>query len=176
MPSPIVHAATGYAIARLFPLNHKSDHWSNSGLFFYGVCVALIPDLDFLPQILTGERYHHGFTHSITCAIGFAVLVWLLSYVLWHRLSKRLLLMTMMLYGSHVLFDFFTQGGEGIQLLWPFTTEYFKSSITVFPSTYHSQPLFQHPGHIRFIIFELSYAIILVGSVWLLHCKEPRRK
>ena len=126
MPSPIVHAATGYAIARLLPLNQKPDHWSNSWLLCYGVFVALSPDLDFILQILTGERYHHGFTHSITCAIGFAVMVWMLSYVLWNGLSQRLLLMTMMLYGSHLLFDFFTDG-----ISYPsYTMLYFGSFVT----------------------------------------------
>jgi inner membrane protein len=178
MPSPIAHSVTGYAIAQLFPLNQKPNHWSNSGIIqlLYGVLVALAPDLDFIPQILTGERYHHTFTHSVIFAIGFIGIVWLLGYLLMSRLSTRLLLLALMLYGSHLLLDFFTQGGPGIQLLWPFTTEHFKSSIAFFPETHHSQPLFQHPGHIIFISFELSYAVILSSSVWFWGRRKRKAK
>jgi inner membrane protein len=178
MPSPIAHSVTGYVIARLLPLNQKAKPWSRQELFqlSYGIFIALAPDLDFIPQILTGERYHHGFSHSLTFAIGFSLIVWLLGYILTNRLSMQLLLLTLMLYSSHLLLDFFTQGGPGIQLFWPFTNEYFKSSMAFFPETHHSQPLFQHPGHVIFISLELSYAIILLGGIWFWGYRKSKSK
>jgi inner membrane protein len=127
--------------------------------------VAFAPDLDFIPQILTGVRYHHGFSHSLIFALGFSIVTWIWSYFLARQLSRRLFLLTLMSYGSHLLLDFFTDGGPGIQLLWPFTEEYFRSLIAIFPSTHHSQPLI-HLNHIIFVGFELSYSVILLGVIW----------
>jgi inner membrane protein len=178
MPSPIAHSISGYAIARLFPLAQKSSQWSESRTLplFYGVFVATAADLDFIPQILTGKRYHHGLTHSLTFAIGFTVIAWILGYWLRKRWSTQLFLLTLMLYGSHLLLDFFTQGGDGIQLLWPFSTEYFRSSVSLFPSTYWSKPFLQDSGHLTFIIFELAYAGILMGGVGFLKDKQKSKK
>ncbi len=166
MPSPIAHSVTGYAIARLFPRNFRriKGVGSQRKLWVYGVLVAACPDLDFIPQILTGEKYHHGFTHSIVFALGFTAIAVLWRYVLTGRWSQRLLLLTLVIYGSHLLMDLVTQNSSGIQLLWPFSIHYFQSSWVVFPGTYWSKP-FIHPGHIIFVIFELTYAAILITGI-----------
>ena len=77
MPSPIAHSISGYAITRLWSKDASSSlklppRW----LSFYGIFIAVMADLDFIPQILTGEPYHHRFTHSITFAIGVALVAW----------------------------------------------------------------------------------------------------
>jgi inner membrane protein len=177
MPSPIAHSATGYAIARLFLVDRKSS-LGNKNSFLqinYGILVAVAADLDFIPQLITGEKYHHGFTHSLTFAIAVSVCVYSLRYCLKKQLSTRLLWLTLMLYGSHLLLDFFTQGGNGIQLLWPFTTATFKSPISLFPSTYWSEPLFQHPGHLIFIAVELGYAALLLAGVGFLNRSRTQK-
>lgn len=177
MPSPIAHSVTGYVIAQLFPQGHKANREGNRALFwpFYGVFIALAADLDFIPQLITGDRYHHTFTHSIAFTLGFSLVVWLIGYLLANQFPIRFLILTLILYGSHLLLDYFTQGGPGIQLLWPFTDEHFKSSMAIFPETHHSSPLFQHPGHILFITFELSYAALLLSVTWVWHYKRRKK-
>jgi inner membrane protein len=174
MPSPIAHAVSGYAILRLWPdavspYLKQIPRW----LPFYGVLVAVMPDLDFVPQILTGDRYHHGFTHSITLAVGVALVTWgIATYIARHRQSWQLGLLTLALYSSHLVLDLITQDSSGIQLLWPFSPKFYQSSLTIFPSTYWSEPLLQHPGHFIFIAFELGYTLLIIGIVWFIKKKR----
>ncbi len=175
MPSPIAHLSSGYAIAQLFPLNKKNCQRRNEIIqILFVLFVAVAPDLDFIPQLLTGVKLHHGLTHSLVFTIGFTVVVWGLGYFLQGRLSKRLFLLTLMLYGSHLLLDFFTEGGPGIQLFWPFTDAYYRSPVTIFPETFHSEALFQHPGHFIFIAFEWGYTAVLLSGVWFWKYKKKR--
>ncbi len=159
MPSPIAHSVTGYAIARLFPRSPLGKPWGGLTTAVYGVVIANMADLDFVPQVLTGERYHRGPSHSLCWAIAFSLGVWLLGYGLTKRWSRQLLFFTLLGYGSHLLLDFFTQGGDGIQLLWPFSASYFLSPISIFPSTHWSKPLFW--GHLVFLMAELGYGALL---------------
>lgn len=184
MPSPIAHSVSGFAMAWLFPLDKNATRLSKRGLaqLFYGLFIAAAPDLDFIPQLLTGQRYHHGFSHSLIFALGFTLVVWAIGYMAMRGESARLFLLTLMLYGSHLLMDYFTAGGPGIQLLWPFTFVSFKSAIAIFPETHHSKALFQHPGHLVFIAFELGYAALVLGGLLLWNHQQrkwrlsPRRR
>jgi inner membrane protein len=176
MPSPIVHSVSGYAIARLFPSHRSLGSGKGFGNLAYGVFIAVLPDLDLIPQLLTGEKYHRGASHSLTFAIATAVVAYGVGYLLTKRYSLSLLLSTLLLYGSHLVLDLFTAGSAGIQLFWPFTTAYFKSPVPLFPSTYWSKPLFQHPGHFIFIGVELSFSIALLALVWLCDHKRAENK
>ena len=168
MPSPIAHAVSGYAIAQLFSLKavhaQKILHRiSGFSLTIYSVGMAIAADLDFIPQFITGVKYHHGPTHSIVFAIAVALgtcgfrKVWPCH---WPRSIFRL---TLALYGSHLLLDFFTDGGDGIQIFWPFNLNYWRSPVPLFPSTHWSKPLF-YPGHFLFLAYELGYSFcVLLG-------------
>jgi inner membrane protein len=171
MPSPIAHSVSGYVISRLF----LKDSIKGAQLA-YGVAIANAADLDFIPQILTGIKYHHGFSHSIMFCLGVSAMAAVLGYGLTRRGSLRLFLITLLLYGSHLVLDFFTDGGAGIQLLWPFEARYFKSAVPLFPSTHWSEPLFQHPGHWLFVLYELAYAALLVGIEWGFSARKRRGK
>ena len=144
MPSPIAHSVSGYVLAKFLPKKRSKDytsHWWNLDNF-YPVFVAIFADFDFIPQFITGERFHRGITHTLIFAIGFSLIVgWLISYC---RKSsfKQLFLFTFILYSSHLLLDLFTAGGSGLKLLWPITNISFKSTISVFPQVYHSREIF----------------------------------
>jgi len=175
MPSSIAHSVSGYVVSQFFPPEERTSQWSKRRLIqiLYVVFVANAPDLDFVPQVLMGERYHHGLTHSLTFAIGFTVLTWMACYFLANRLSKRLFLLTLILYSSHLFLDSFTAGGEGIQLLWPFTDRHFKSPIAIFPRVPWDTPLF-HFDHFLFISFELGYSVALLGLLRLLKNRKGK--
>ena len=167
MPSPIAHSVTGYAISRLWfaRINIRSK-LSLRWLLFYGVFIGIMADFDFIPQIITGDRYHHGLTHSITFAVGTAILAWFVAMFYQYSKAYRLGLLTLTAYGSHLILDLVTQGSSGIQLLWPFSTKLFSSSVVIFPSTHWSEPLFQHSGHFIFLAFELGYAASILLGLW----------
>ncbi|MFN3076649.1 MAG: metal-dependent hydrolase [Alphaproteobacteria bacterium] len=95
-------------------------------LMMVGVTVSILPDLDVLAFQL-GIPYlnafgHRGFSHSITLA----VIVALITAMFARRLGsewKRVFAFVGVSMGSHGLLDAFTNGGQGIALLWPFTDE-----------------------------------------------------
>jgi inner membrane protein len=162
MPSPIAHAVSGYAIAQLFSLKSETKQFRplSGSLTLHGVGMAMAADLDFIPQLITGVKTHHGLTHSIVFAIAVAVFAAGLKTLLPKRFPKRIFWLTLALYGSHLGLDFFTDGGDGIQLFWPVSLDYLRSPIPLFPSTHWSKPLF-HPDHFLFVAYELGYAFCL---------------
>ncbi len=168
MPSPIAHTITGYVIFRFFPLDKHSVAWSKSWLVYVIYCmfIATLPDFDFIPQLLAGKKYHHGFTHSLSFTFIVSAVVGLLCILFNRKIFIRLSLLTFMIYGSHLLLDFFTDGGKGILLLWPFTDDFFISSVSFFPAVKHSKGLF-HSSHALFISFELGYSALFLGGIWL---------
>ncbi|NEP88151.1 MAG: metal-dependent hydrolase [Okeania sp. SIO2C2] len=168
MPSPIAHSVSGYVLAKFLPqekLKYYPSRWW-SWEIFYPVFVAIFADFDFLPQLITGERFHRGITHTFVFAIAFSLIVsWLISYC---RKScfKQLFFLTLVIYSSHLVLDFFTAtSGSGLQLFWPFTDTYLKSAIPFFPSVHHSRGLFD-PSHLIFIIWESCYSILVLSVLW----------
>ena len=167
MPSPIAHSISGYAISRLWsnrinPRPRLPPRW----LLFYGVFMGIMADLDFIPQIITGDRYHRGFSHSITFALGVAIVTWVIATFCRYTKANQLALLTLAAYGSHLILDLVTQGSSGLQLLWPFSTKFYQTSVVIFPSTYWSEPLFRHSGHFIFITFELGYGALIMLGLW----------
>ncbi len=169
MPSPIAHSVSGYLLAKFLPkekLKYYPSRWWNWENF-YPVFIAIFADFDFLPQLITGERFHRGITHTFLFAIGFSFIVsWLISYC---RKSsfKQLFFLTLIVYSSHLVLDYFTATtGDGLQLLRPLTDTYFKSAIPIFPSVHHSRGLFDS-SHLIFIIWELCYSILVLSGLRL---------
>ena len=186
MPSPIAHAVSGYAIAKLWPGREvvikarirrgrlRRWLWQNSSpwLLIYSIFIAVSPDLDFVPQILTGIRYHHGPSHSIAFGLGVAIASYIIAHCFWHKTrAAQIGWLSLVLYLSHLGMDMVTGGGDGIQLLWPLSTEYYRSSRVIFPSTHWSKGLL-YPGHFTFLSFELGYSILVIVSVWLVERKR----
>lgn len=68
MPSPIAHGVTGYVLSNSLPLKKLNFY------LFYGVFVAIAPDFDFIPQWITGEKFHRGVTHSLVFALAFSLI------------------------------------------------------------------------------------------------------
>ena len=161
MPSPIAHAVSGYAIAKGLESPKVHRLWP---LALYAIFVAIAADFDFIPQIMVGIDSHRGFTHSISFSVVF-------SLVLSRLASRRIALnyikifgLTLIIYCSHLVLDFFTQGGSGIPLLWPISNHTFQSAISIFPAVHHSHGLYDSI-HLRFLGFELSYTVILLWSL-----------
>jgi inner membrane protein len=182
MPSPIAHSATGYAIFRL--MNHQkrlpmlNRNWQHS---FLAIVVANFADLDFIPQILTSERFHRGPSHSMWFAVIVSLGIALTFKVIKGKPFKPLFFYALLLYGSHLLLDFFTGGGNGMLLFWPFSNKLFQAPLTLFPGVHHSQG-FLYKEHWVFITFELAYSLILFGGLWALRQRgkqdfiEPKAK
>lgn len=175
MPSPIAHSVTGYALAYLpFKVrNFRSQCWSMTPLaVVYSIVVANLPDLDFVPQLLTGLRFHRGPSHSLVSALFVSSL---LAWVIYryrpnrrsgHRPSYRaLFILTLGLYGSHLLLDLLTQGRSGLPLFWPLSNQTFQLPFPIFPAVHHSRGLWD-ASHLIFISAELLYSACLLAGLW----------
>ena len=171
MPSPIAHSVTGIAIAQLFPSIHSGAHWRWQAPIqvLFAAAVALFPDIDFLAELITGEPYHRGMTHSVIFMLAFTFVLTLIGRYLFPSFSsKRFFSLALLTYGSHLVLDLLTKGKPGIQLLWPFTKNQFQSPLTLFPAARPSEQLLQDPKPILiFVLVELAYTITLLAGVWL---------
>ncbi len=168
MPSPIAHSVSGYILGKVLPWEQTEvPRHEKLYLQIYAIFVAIFADFDFIPQIITGERFHRGLTHSIFFAFIFSIVVSFLISNRWHQPYKQIFLFTFIIYSSHLFLDFFTAGGKGMQLLLPFTDTFFKSPLSIFPPVSHSSGLWAF-SHIITISFELIYsALLFLGlSFW----------
>ena len=162
MASPIAHSVSGYILGNILLLEQiKVPKHKKLRLHIYAIFVSIFADFDFIPQIITGERFHRGLTHSIFFTFIFSVIVSFLFSQYPHKPYKQIFLFTLIIYAFHLLLDFFTAGGEGIQLLSPFTNTLFKSPIYIFPKVDHSSGLWA-VSHIITISFEFTYSVLML--------------
>ena len=175
MPSPIAHSISGYAIARLPFTRPRHLPPLPPLVSTYAVFIACCPDLDFLPQLLTGFRFHRGPSHSLFAALLVSsFLAWLLhryrrtiSSALSKLSYREIFLFTLWLYTSHLVLDLLTYGGSGIPLFWPLITQNVQLPFALFPAVHHSRGLLD-PSHLIFIGAELLYSVAVVISLRLL--------
>lgn len=164
MPSPLAHVVTGYAIARCRKENFSRQWWFVS---LYAAFVAIAPDFDFVLQLLTGDRYHRGASHSLLSCLSFSAVAGLVSYAFNRRQTIGWFGLTLVVYGSHLLLDCVTQSTTGVQLLWPLP-DYYQSPVPLFPSVRHWEG-WRHHSHLIFLSVESLYAILLLIGMnqWL---------
>ena len=116
---PAVPLAIGWSLGR---------HTISSRLLFAGVVAAVLPDLDVLAFRLgipyAAEFGHRGFSHSLVFASLVAILGTAAGPVL-HATRRSALAFLFVAAASHGILDTLTNGGLGIALLWPFSTERF---------------------------------------------------
>lgn len=161
MPSPIIHAATGYAVYHQHQ-RRRTDVQKRSErlLLLVVVTAALIPDADFIPGLTHGQfsHLHNQGTHSIFTGVGFSLLVGL-----WGRLMgtefQRWMLLTLAAFESHVVLDFFSGSKRGMMLLWPFSRKRFKFPLKLFYGVRWDRSPASW-SHLWTIVTELAFLVI----------------
>ena len=144
MASPVGHSLIGLAIGKVHESVGRGPTWR---WYLYCAVVANVPDLDFLPGLLTGDinRYHQWVSHSVMAAAAFGLLPAVAARSL-PRLSlepARLGVASAALYASHLALDFFStdvRAPFGQPLLWPFSAGHFISPWTPFGGVTHGVP------------------------------------
>jgi|SRR5690349_18352728 len=126
MPSPIGHALGGIAAA------WAAAPRRNFNAAILITAAALAPDLD----LLVGD--HRGISHSIGAAVA-AGLVTGAAFAAsrLRRDALRAALMVMLAWASHIVLDWLsndTRPPIGVMALWPFTRDYYKAAIEIFPA------------------------------------------
>jgi inner membrane protein len=181
MPSPIAHSVTGYALARLLPLDKLpgDGRWAGLLPIALGVFIGNAPDLDFIGQMLNLTT-HRGITHSLGMMAAVSLLAALAARLLTEpklgrHLARQMLLFCLAIYGSHLALDLITAGGPGMQLLWPLSDRYYGAPVRIFPAVRYEQGLF-NLEHIRFISFELFYSALILTPLWRREKLVARKK
>jgi inner membrane protein len=121
MPSIVTHAAVPLALR--LGLGGKTI---SPRLLACGMIAAMLPDLDVIGLRLgvsyASEYGHRGFTHSLAVAALGA----LAGACFYRRMRTGFLCALLFLFAtvaSHGLLDTFTNGGRGVALLWPWSSE-----------------------------------------------------
>lgn len=140
MPSPVAHSLIGLSIGVGWLLRRGSLHelvgklWRLRWPLAICVFAANAPDLDYLPGIAIGKinAFHHTYTHTFPFVV---VMAWIL--ILIHRgwPGRRAGWWLFGLGASHLAADLVTadRGAPyGIMALWPMTSTYYISPVTLF--------------------------------------------
>jgi inner membrane protein len=129
MPTGFTHSAVPLAIAIGLGRGVVSTR-----LLVAGVVVSVLPDLDIITFWLgiphPEEFGHRGFSHSILFALLIAM-AGACMFRMWGSTLLRSFLFLFVAAVSHGFLDALTNGGIGVALLWPWSTERFFAPVRV---------------------------------------------
>jgi inner membrane protein len=156
MASCFSHPAVPLAIACWFPALRRPS------LLVPACLLSAAPDLDAIGYF-AGVPYeswcgHRGCTHSLGCALAVATALapWLARRS--HLRTAPVWWFLFAAWASHGIVDMATNGGLGIALLWPFSTERFFWPL---------QPIQVAPLGIRAFFSEWGLEVLASEAVWL---------
>lgn len=169
MAGPIAHTFAAYAT--LITAKPHLVETRRKNLIAWGTAFVFgnLADTDFVVASFTSNPVlqHHFFSHSIPFAFLIALLciagLKLLRYP--HAVKDGMLLG--LLYGSHLLLDYFTDDGSapfGIPLLWPFTRHHFWAPFILFYATHRGgwkELLSRH--NVIGLVIEVALLLPVVG-------------
>lgn len=142
MPTPVAHSLAGIALLALMLPSRKSkgiasDLREYSGWIMAALVLSNLPDMDFLPGILSGDlnAMHHGYTHSIGWITLVSCSVALMACAFKAANPFFLLVITFALTGLHLVMDMASKDGRapfGIMVLWPFDDTFRQWPVILF--------------------------------------------
>lgn len=173
MPSPIAHLAAGYVVyravqPRLTGETTPTSRLKTLPLLTAVLAVSLLPDIDVIPGVLTGDlgRFHNQATNSIVFIIAVSCLIGLIGRLTgWYHFRTGFML-TLLCTGLHVVMDWTTMG-RGIKLFWPFSAERYSAPVNLFFGLHWSEGLVS-VKHIHTVISELAAVAAVVALLTLI--------
>jgi inner membrane protein len=139
MATPLGHALTGYVVYQF--LQQGKEHNQND-LAMLSILMATVPDLDFVPGVLSNKpsQHHRGASHSLSFALASSLVVAIMfsekKKTFWTVLG-----LSFISYVSHLIMDFFGPRKtpfSGIPLFWPVSKTLFLSPLPLFMGAYHA--------------------------------------
>lgn len=165
MPSPLAHAAAGYAVYEIFRQRGQAQRAEGALVtakrFILVVVLTMLPDVDSVVGLLSGNfgRFHNNATHSLFVGLLAAAIVGLLmSRVQAGRFAPWFFL-TLLLFELHVVMDYFTIG-RGVMAFWPFTAERYLAPVSLFYGFHWSDGLLS-VSHLWTIVTETAFSAAL---------------
>lgn len=171
MPSPIAHAAMGYAIytitrKHLPQLDAQKVAGPISASLVASVGFSLLPDMDVIPAVLSGNfaAFHNNFTHSLIFGLTIAVVAAGVAWFADRRNALSWFLLALGCYTVHIGMDFLTPG-RGVMLLWPLTPDRFEPAFFAFYGVHWSDPL-TSMRHVWTVLTEFVFvSVITTGAL-----------
>jgi len=166
------HIAVGMAAGKLFTPTSSSRSRQVVAVVALSA-ISLAPDLDVIAFAL-GIPYqatwgHRGAVHSLGFALLIGVVAVLLARVSGLRAWKTGLAVALV-YASHGLLDTMTDGGLGIAVLWPFSTERLFAPCQPIPVAPIGLGMLSGSGARVLLVELLLFSPILLWALW------PRRR
>ncbi|MGH7828140.1 MAG: metal-dependent hydrolase [Candidatus Binatia bacterium] len=165
MPSIISHPAVPLAIG----LGLGADVVPQS-LLIGGIVASVIPDIDvlsFSSRVQSGKAFaHRGLTHSFSFA---AVLALLGALAFWGATGGffNSFIFLFLSAGSHGILDAFTNGGSGVALLWPWSSERYFAPLRPILVSPISVPRFLSMRGVHVLISEATWVWMPCILLWL---------
>jgi inner membrane protein len=134
MSTPVGHFLLGSTLG-YGPIKRVSPNsWVTLGLL---LVLSNLSDIDYLFGLPTGNpsRYHHFWTHSLIFTGLFGILSGILFWIITNKSGWKLGFIVFLIMASHLILDFFTKDTSepiGLQLFWPFSTQFYISPVTIF--------------------------------------------
>ena len=163
MPSPLAHAAAGYALYRILRVPDAAE----PRLLRATIAFSLLPDADSLVGLAGRDflRYHNNISHSL----GFVVGAGLLAGMLFGRGQERFwrwFSAGSLAYGFHLSLDYWATR-RGLLLLWPFSSRRFISPAKLFYGFQWGRGIWSMT-HVWTLLTELLFSLALIaGTRWL---------
>src|SRR4051812_26980958 len=193
MPSPIGHALAGLATAWAADLVPGDRAWRTSARKVPGTgtwhlrarqagggLTLLCAGLGAAPDLDLAFTAHRTMTHSLVAVVCVGVVAAVVAAAR-RRPVRRVALMCAAAYGSHLLLDWLGADyypPRGIQMLWPFSREWYISGLDVFRQTARLRVFTRGPmlTNIRAIAQELAILLPVLAVLWLARRRHENSK
>jgi len=167
MPSPIAHAAMGFALYQVTRRAMKEGEEKPivgpiTGLMTVTVGMSLLPDMDLIAGVLTGDlgQFHNNVTHSLVFGLAVALVFGALAWAFNRRGFLRWFLIALLCYQTHIAMDFFTPG-RGVMLLWPIMPDRYEPLFHLFYGVHWSEGV-ASVRHAWTVLTEAAFALLVI--------------
>ncbi len=146
MPSPVGHSVIGLSIGLLYawPRGSVAGRWMETIKrhrfpLFLAVVLANLPDIDYVPGILTGDlnAYHQQITHTLGWILLVAGGTWMVWKYVQPTVGLKEAAFILACLAGHLVADWLTDDGSypfGIMMWWPFSSDHTIAPRHIFPS------------------------------------------
>jgi membrane-bound metal-dependent hydrolase YbcI (DUF457 family) len=111
------HIIGAWLFGKLIELTTKKKISKNS--WFFLILGGILPDIDFIFQIVFKTNLHRGITHSVFFAILISVIVYSIFKLIEDKKALNYALFLTLGILTHIFLDFLSP--TGVPLLWPYT-------------------------------------------------------
>ena len=170
MRSPVGHIIAASAVGVSCTRNRLTPAY-----VVFCIFSGIAPDLDLLIGWVLGDinGYHHLGSHSVVAALLYGLLVYMVVRVMTRDSGQAngWAVSGTLMYASHVLLDYLAADSSppfGLQLLWPFSNEFYISPVSVFMRFMHDTQGADMWGLISGMFIVHNFYAVVLETVLLL--------